>query len=101
MDEHVSVRTADLLKIVRHLDTIVVSLDRVGSATAELSRAEQAEVLTSFHDDWDVSKRLSACRTTLFDYFSRELGDDDMDELERELENQRYWSSDSPRPYLE
>lgn len=98
MEKRVSVTTADLLEVIRHLDTLVVSLDRIGSATAGQSRAQEAEVLSSFVDNWDVFRRLSECRTTLSDYFSRDLGIDDMDELERELQNQQYWSSNAPRP---
>lgn len=84
-EDVVAVRLRDLVAVLRHLETIVVSLDHLGSATAEQSDAERADVLLQFMVEWGVFGRLADARAILSDYFSRESGGDDMDELEREM----------------
>ncbi len=42
--------------------------------------------------DWDVFGRLATARRILDSYFSRTLGSDGMDELERELQDTQFWS---------
>lgn len=87
-----------VLEVLRSLDTIVTSLDRIGSATASLPMAEQAEVLVQFFDEWDVFARLAAARRILSEPFSSEIGDDQMDELEREMCGVPRWRSDQRKP---
>ncbi len=48
--------------------------------------------------DWRVSQKLSEIRSILSEKFSDELGDDDMDELERCMKDIKYWSMDDPKP---
>ena len=78
---------ATLLRVISHLETIVISLDRIGSS----SEPNTDRVLVDFINDWSVFQRLAECRGLLSELFSRELGEDDMDELERELRNVPYW----------
>lgn len=94
-DEQIVVGRRDLLAVLRQLEMIVVSLDHVGSATAEASEVERALVLQRFMTGWNVYRRLAKARRVLGDYFSDELGSDDMGELERELQAVPCWSISS------
>jgi hypothetical protein len=82
-----------LLLAIRYLDSIVVSLDRVGSLSTDVTKRKGNDLLAQFHSEFDVFRKLSKARGILFDAFDRQLGDDDMDELERELYDNEYWSA--------
>jgi hypothetical protein len=88
----------EILKVLRTLDTCVVSLDRIGSSGAELSQAEFDEVLREFIVGWDVTRQLAHARRILSEPFSEELGEDDMDELEREMQDVPRWSFNKRAP---
>jgi hypothetical protein len=92
------VQRRDLIAALRQIEMVVVSLDHIGSATADASDTEQALVLRRFMIEWGVFGRLAEARALLGDYFSREPGHDDMEELERELHDVRCWSASDQRP---
>ena len=81
------------------LNLIVVSLDRIGSYYSECKTVEEYHALLSnFLDEWKIFRKLANARKILDSAFSRELGDDDMDELEREFQDLQYWSMKNPKP---
>jgi hypothetical protein len=81
-----------LITALRHLETIVVSLDRIGSCGAELGEQEYKDLVVEFLNDWNVFEKLAETRKILSTPFSTALGDDGMDELEREFDGLQYWS---------
>ena len=85
-----------LVTALRNLETIVVSLDRLGSCATEMNEEEYKESLVAFLADWDVFAKLSEARRLLSEPFETELGNDGMDELERELEGITFWHRDAP-----
>ncbi len=87
-------RTA-ILGVLRDLNELVVSLDRIGSAYPRMPDAEWDAALSSFVVEWHVFRKLARARSVLSEPFSTELGPDDMDELEREMKDLRYWSLSS------
>jgi hypothetical protein len=98
-DEKVCYRKKDIIKILADLNVIVVSLDRIGSYYNDCKSAEEYHALSSnFLNDWKVLRRLANARGILDSAFSYELGDDDMDELEREFKDLQYWSIVNPKP---
>ena|SRR5205814_9854513 len=98
VEELSSILRQDLVESIRFVNELVVSLDRIGSSTAQLTSAERAEVTDGYLDDWDVARRAAAVRRALSEYFDDELGPDHLDDLERELDGTIYWSLDGPRP---
>jgi hypothetical protein len=74
-----------ILRALAHLETIVPSLDQVGSAAATWSREEYEKALAAFINDWDVFKRLSEVRAILSELF-------DYDELERRFSDVEIWT---------
>jgi hypothetical protein len=98
-EETVTYRKKDIINILRDLDMIVVSLDRIGSEWTNRKSDEEYHTLSSkFLDEWDVTIKLASARKILDEAFSRELGEDDMDELEREFQDLQYWSVNNPTP---
>ncbi|MBA3784860.1 MAG: hypothetical protein H0X15_04865 [Acidobacteria bacterium] len=98
-DEKVSYRRKDIIKILADLNVMVVSLDRIGSYYSECKSIEEYHALSSnFLDEWKILPKLANARKILDSAFSYELGDDDMDELEREFQDLQYWSMKNPKP---
>jgi hypothetical protein len=97
-DDFVQISRADLIAVLRDLNTIVVSMDRIGSCAEEVGLEQNNRLLLDFFDQWDVWQKLSEARSKLSEPFSYELGEDNMDELERELEDTPYWSFSNRLP---
>jgi hypothetical protein len=97
-DDFVQISRADLIAVLRDLNTIVVSTDRIGSCAGEVGQEQHDRLLLDFFDQWDVWKKLSRARSKLSEPFSYELGEDNMSELERELEDTPYWSFSNRLP---
>ena len=100
-NEKVSYLKKDIIKVLEDLNMIVVSLDRIGSEYG-ICRDGKTDVelnalLADFIFDWDVDRKLANARKVLEEAFSYELGDDDMDELEREFKDLQYWSMKNPK----
>jgi hypothetical protein len=93
--ETITYKKEDVLKILADINTIVVSLDRIGSAGAEMPLEDHDRMAGEFVRQWDVFRMLASARKILSDRFSDELGDDDKDELEREMEDVPFWRSDA------
>lgn len=98
-EEIVCYRKKDIIKILAYLNMMVVSLDRIGSSYEDCESDEEYHTLSSnFLDNWRVLPKLSRVRTILDAPFSNELGDDNMDELEREFKDLEYWSIKNQLP---
>lgn len=92
-DSFVRYNRKDIVRILSDLNEIVVSLDRIGSYWSERNSDEEYfEIESRFLSDWEVCRKLSKARSILGDAFSREVGPDDMDELERLLTDSNFWT---------
>ncbi len=83
---------ASFLRLMRDLEMLVVSLDRVGSVEAELPRAEAAALLAEFCREWRTFELLAEDAAIL----SGALGD----ASERALIDLPVWDADNPEPPL-
>jgi hypothetical protein len=88
----------EILKILRFINQILISLHHIGSSYNDINTETYNRITTEFIDDWKVTQKLSEIRAILSEKFSDELGDDDMDELEREMKDIIYWSINKPKP---
>lgn len=98
MKEHLNVRKSDLIEVLRILDTLVVSLDRIGSHCHECDRRTHDRRLSEFIEDWSVAPKLATARRVLSEYFDDTPGDDGRDELERVMQDVTYWDLDQRIP---
>jgi hypothetical protein len=80
-----------ILRILRDLETIVPSLDRIGSLASDTPPDAIARILDDFITDWDVSRKLAAARRYLSDQF-------DYDEYEKLMEDVPHWRDSARKP---
>ena len=97
-EEHLTVKKTDILDVLRVLETLISSLDRLGSCHAELKKETYQRLTTEFLDQWSICRRLTEARQILSAYFPADLGDDDMDELERALHDTPHWQWECRKP---
>jgi hypothetical protein len=82
-----------LIEAVRELNTLAVSLDRLGSFYADKSVRDREEALALFARDWDLFGRLSRARRILHEALTDAVASEEMeDELERALDDTPYWA---------
>jgi len=76
-----------VLELSRILNTVVVSLDRIGSANAD-DRAALERALTDFVIEWGVFRRLARARRIVDEAL---LGPNPTPEEEEALDHGEYW----------
>lgn len=80
-----------IIAILRTLEELVVSLDRIGSEASEMSAAEFNAAMTNFIVGHDISRKAATARQILSEPFATRVGPDDSDELERAFRGIRFW----------
>lgn len=86
---------AEIAMIIKELSYILCSLHDMGSYYADKinqRRKEYERETTQFIDNSLVCNRLAKIRAVLTEQFDLELGNDEMDDLERICEDIPYWS---------
>src|SRR5687767_846269 len=91
MAEKVTLDRDAVIEALRHLDVLVSSLDRIGSATSSMSEEEHRKILADFVFDWDVTRRIIRIRRIL----SEPFGDDELEQLFDDVET---WRLDQRKP---
>ena len=92
MIEKIEFKKDDIVFVLRHLNELVVSLDRITSGHHDVPRNAWKEIVVEYFLESEGLKALSMCRRILAEPFSTVLGPDGMDELERALEGTKFWS---------
>ena len=81
-----------ILQILRDLEVLVVSTDRIGAAWNDRESDEQYnEMFVRFFDELGFFRKLADARTVLSDAFPREACEEEVDELKRELQDLKFW----------
>ena len=80
-----------VLAVLRALEEFVVSLDHIGSASYDMTKAEHDAALSDFIQRHKIFRKMAKARAILSEPFRITVGADDMDELEREMQGVRYW----------
>jgi len=80
-----------VIAVLRTLNELVVSLDQIGSASYDMTKAEHQAALSDFMGP-KMFRKLASARAILSAPFSAKLGVDEMDELEREMQEIQYWN---------
>jgi hypothetical protein len=85
-----------IIQVLRDLNLLVVSTDRIGSFYHDCKSDEQYNAMfVSFFDELGFFRKLADARSILSEPFSYEAGEDGMGELEREMQDLKFW--DAPR----
>lgn len=79
------------LEALAELEFILISLHKIGSYYADKSTDKYQRTTTKFIDDKHVAQRLAKVRKILSDPFDSSFGDDDMDDIERYVNQLAFW----------
>jgi hypothetical protein len=91
-EEKVSYDKTAIIQILRDLEVLVVSTDRIGSASyADYSEDQYNAMFLRFFDECGFAKKLAVAREVLSEPFPYEAGEDGMDELERNFQDLKFW----------
>jgi|ERR1022692_1816788 hypothetical protein len=80
-----------VIAVLRALNELVVSLDQIGSASYDMTEVEHQAALSDFMGP-KMLRKLARARAILSAPFSTKLGADEMDELEREMQDIQFWN---------
>ena len=97
-NEKITLSAEEAIFVLKEINLILISLHNIGAYYTDKKRAEYERETNRFIDDWKVTERLSELRAILTEKFDLTLGDDDMDDVERALENTKYWSKPKDNP---
>jgi hypothetical protein len=81
----------DALEVLADIEFILISLHKMGSYYADKPVEDYRKATTDFIDNEKVTQRLAKVRKIISKNFDSTLGDDDMDGIERHLEEIKFW----------
>ncbi|MFJ4251312.1 hypothetical protein [Pseudomonas sp. NPDC089741] len=81
----------DALEVLADIEFILISLHKMGSYYADKPIEDYRKATTDFIDNEKVTQRLAKVRKIISKNFDSTLGDDDMDDIERHLEEIKFW----------
>lgn len=81
----------DALEVLADIEFILISLHKMGSYYADKPVEDYRKATTDFIDNEKVTQRLAKVRRIISKNFDSTLGDDDMDDIERHLEEIKFW----------
>lgn len=83
----------EAISILKELEFMLISLHKMGSYYMDRTREEYEAETCRFIDEEKITHKLANIRAILSSKFDSTLGDDDMDDLERAMEDIEYWSA--------
>lgn len=90
-NEKIRLSGDEAINVLKEINLILISLHDMGSYYMDKDKREYEKETTRFIDEWKVTHRLSKIRGIISEKFNNELGNDDMDDLERAMEGLKYW----------
>ena len=86
------------LRALKNLESLVVSLDRLGSTRSDLTNGEFDRAVSEFVVRWKVTRKLADLRRMLADAYCKSIGSAGEKKLEKQLSNVPHWTSDNRKP---
>lgn len=79
------------LEALAEIEFILISLHKMGSYYSDKPIADYQRATTDFIDNEKITQKLAKVRRILSESFDNTLGEDDMDDIERHMENIEFW----------
>ncbi|WP_248803761.1 hypothetical protein [Pseudomonas sp. MWU13-2100] len=79
------------LEALKEIEFILISLHKIGSYYTDKPKADYQRATTDFIDNKNITQKLAKVRRILSEHFDTSLGDDEMDDIERHMENLDFW----------
>lgn len=100
-NEKIHLSGEEAIDILNEVEYMLISLrdiarhyyDNADGCISDQNRALYCEETTRFIDEGGVTERLAKIREKITGKFNLELGDDDMDDIERAMESLKYWKA--------
>lgn len=80
-----------LLEVLAEIEFMLISLHKMGSYYGDKPVEEYHRETTEFIDEERITHRLAKVRKILCEGFDSSLGEDDMDDIERRMQNIKFW----------
>lgn len=80
-----------LLDALTEVEFILISLHKMGSHYQDKPAEEYYRATTDLIDNEKITQRLAKIRHILSKGFDSSLGEDDMDDIERRMQNINFW----------
>lgn len=98
-NENITIPGMEALVALREIEYILISLHRIAShyyahaesVVSDKTYIEYALETTRFIDSNHITQRLASSRMIISSKFNRDVGSDDMDDIERDFLNIKYW----------
>ncbi|HIA3423703.1 TPA: hypothetical protein ACWP5X_005314 [Escherichia coli] len=98
-NENIELTGEEALSILREIDYLLISLRDIAryyyhtqdNGNMIENEIDYCKETTGFIDRNKITHRLAHIRMIITEKFNNELGDDDMDDIEREMEKIKYW----------
>ena len=97
-NEEITLSGEEAISLLKEVNLILISLHNIGSYYIDKEKFEYDRETNRFIDSWKVTERLAELREVLSSKFDLTLGDDDMDDIERSLDNLNYWVKPGDNP---
>ena len=91
-NEVITLSGEEAIEVLKELEVILISLHRIGSYYVDKNVKDYQKETTRFIDEWKVTHKLANARMILTKKFDSTLGEDNMDDLERAMEDLSYWT---------
>lgn len=99
-NEKIILTGLEAITILSEVEYILMSLSNISryyynnqsEGISDGDKLKYHQETSDFIDDNKVTHRLASIRKIISEKFNDELGDDDMDDIERELEKLEYWT---------
>ena len=88
----------EAVAILKDVELMLVSLHRIGSVYMDKLESDYAYETCRFIDEWRITHKLADIRSLISEKFDTSLGDDDMDDLERAMEDIKCWNKEGDSP---
>jgi hypothetical protein len=79
------------LEALADIEFILISLHNMGSYYSDKPLADYQRATTEFIDNEKITQKLAKVRRILSEGFDNTLGPDEMDDIERHMENIEFW----------
>ena len=96
-NEIIELTGEEAISIIKEVNYLLISLNNIAhyyyneKNISDTKRLEYEHETTNFIDNNEITKRLAEVRKVLSSKFNNELGNDDMDDIERATEDTQYW----------
>jgi hypothetical protein len=98
-NEKIILSGTEAINILSEVEYMLISLrniarhyyDNAGENVSDEMKLEYCSETTRFIDEKEITYRLAKIRAIVSEKFNNDIGDDDMDDIEREMEKIKYW----------